>query len=154
MEHDISQLTFEETLTSSDLPELNKLLPQLSSKLQLTSSQLDTILQSSCIKFSVIRDESKKLIGVASLIFSDTMHGRVGHVEDVVVNGEYRGLGLGKKIIQNLIDLARALNIKHLDLTSKPDRETANALYQKLGFQKRDTNVYRLKLENSPLQNS
>ena len=35
------------------------------------------------------------------------------------------------------------LGAKTIDLTSRPSREAANRLYQRLGFEMRETNVYR-----------
>ncbi|MEK7060924.1 MAG: GNAT family N-acetyltransferase, partial [Patescibacteria group bacterium] len=63
---------------------------------------------------------------------------------DIVVDEEYRGKGIGTKLITAAINQARKEGVKHIDFTSRPQRVAANRLYQRLGFKKRETNVYRL----------
>jgi ribosomal protein S18 acetylase RimI-like enzyme len=48
------------------------------------------------------------------------------------------------------IQLAEQSGARHLNLTSRPDREAANRLYRRLGFDHRETNVYRLMLPAPP----
>ncbi len=67
-------------------------------------------------------------------------------IEDVVVDQKYRGVGIGKALILNAIEMAQKLGGHYIDLTSRTSRIEANHLYQGLGFEKRETNVYRLKL--------
>lgn len=67
-------------------------------------------------------------------------------IEDVVVDDEARGRGLGEALSRAALDAARASGAKEVDLTSRPKREAANRLYQRLGFVARDTNVYRMTL--------
>jgi ribosomal protein S18 acetylase RimI-like enzyme len=43
--------------------------------------------------------------------------------------------------------VAKEAGAKTVDLTSRPSREAANRLYQRVGFERRDTNVYRYRLE-------
>ncbi len=69
-------------------------------------------------------------------------------IEDVVVDEVARGRGVGQALNQAAVDRARALGAKTVDLTSRPSREAANRLYQRLGFEPRETNVYRLALED------
>ncbi len=64
-------------------------------------------------------------------------------IEDVVVDGAARGKGVGDALNRHAIDLAADLGAKTVDLTSRPSREAANRLYKRLGFEQRDTNVYR-----------
>jgi len=45
------------------------------------------------------------------------------------------------------IDFAMKAGAESIDLTSRPERHAANQLYLKLGFVKRETNVYRLALK-------
>jgi ribosomal protein S18 acetylase RimI-like enzyme len=72
--------------------------------------------------------------------------GVVCHVEDVVVDTRARGLGIGRLLAQHAIRCAGDLGARHVDLTSRPERVAANQLYQSLGFVRRESNVYRLKL--------
>ena len=64
-------------------------------------------------------------------------------VEDVVVDDGARGKGVGKSLMRHAMEQAKKLGAKTVDLTSRPSREAANKLYQSLGFETRQTNVYR-----------
>ena len=68
-------------------------------------------------------------------------------IEDVVVDEAARGSGVGAALNQAALDHARARGAKTVDLTSRPSREAANRLYQRLGFEPRETNVYRYELD-------
>ncbi|MED5220550.1 MAG: GNAT family N-acetyltransferase, partial [Actinomycetota bacterium] len=67
-------------------------------------------------------------------------------IEDVVVDEAARGQGVGEALNREAIGRAQAEGATTVDLTSRPSREAANRLYQRLGFQERSTNVYRLDL--------
>lgn len=88
-----------------------------------------------------------QLSGMASLHYVDTLIKKSAWVEDVVVHPKHQGKGLGKKIMKHLIREAKRRGARHLELTSNPKRVAANKLYQKLKFEPRKTNVYRLKLK-------
>jgi len=64
-----------------------------------------------------------------------------------VVDNAARGKGVGEKLTQFAIEFTANKGIKSINLTSSPDRIAANKLYQRLGFIKRETNVYRLTIE-------
>ena len=67
-------------------------------------------------------------------------------IEEVVVQEAARGRGVGEALMINAIERVRALGAEAVVLTSHPSRLAANRLYQKLGFEIRDTNVYRLRV--------
>ena len=71
--------------------------------------------------------------------------GRKAWIEDVVVDQNYRGKGYGKVMIEKVMELCRNKGNVTLMLTSRPSRIVANQLYQSLGFEKRETNVYKMK---------
>lgn len=86
----------------------------------------------------------ERLIGAATLTLLVTLaDGLVGRVEDVIVSPSARGLGVGRSLMDALHAEARELGLAHVDLTSRPSREAANAMYLALGYERRDTNVYR-----------
>ncbi|MCB1026239.1 MAG: GNAT family N-acetyltransferase, partial [Microthrixaceae bacterium] len=64
-------------------------------------------------------------------------------IEDVVVDADARGKGVGAALNTFALEVAESLGARSVDLTSRPSREAANRLYQRLGFVQRDTNVYR-----------
>jgi len=95
----------------------------------------------------VVRDKgNNKIIGMGSIYFIRTLGGFKGYIEDVVIDKNYRGLGLGRRLVCKLIEVAKEHGATRIDLTSNPKRKIANALYIKLGFKKINTNFYRLEL--------
>jgi ribosomal protein S18 acetylase RimI-like enzyme len=64
-------------------------------------------------------------------------------IEDVVVDGDARGNGVAAALVQAALERSAELGARTVDLTSRPDREAANRLYRRLGFEIRQTNVYR-----------
>ena len=93
----------------------------------------------------VARDEDR-IVGMGTLAIVSLPEGERAQIEDVVVHETYRGQGLGEKISKQLIERARERKAGVATLSSRADRVAANKLYQKLGFEKWETNVYRLKL--------
>ena len=127
---------------------LNKLLPQLSSTAQsLTLEDLETILANDTLAL-LVATEGQQVVGTLTLAVFPLPTGIRAWIEDVVVDQSARGAGVGESLCLRAIELARNRGAKTLDLTSRPSREAANALYLKLGFSVRDTNVYRFSIEN------
>jgi len=69
--------------------------------------------------------------------------GKRAAIEDVVVDADARGMGVGEALTRRALEIARAKGALAVDLTSRPSREAANGLYVKVGFRRRETNVYR-----------
>ncbi|MBI2038821.1 MAG: GNAT family N-acetyltransferase [Candidatus Niyogibacteria bacterium] len=90
------------------------------------------------------------LVGMAGLIVADLFMGKRAFIEEVAVHPAYQGKGIGRSLVDQLIALARHAGCLCVDLTSNPQRIAANALYQRLGFRRRTTNVYRLDLSEKP----
>jgi ribosomal protein S18 acetylase RimI-like enzyme len=125
---------------------LNKLLPQLSSQPPtLTISDVERMVHSEAATLFVAT-ENGVVLGTLTLIIFSIPTGRRGWIEDVVVDQSARGVGVGEQLTNAAIDEARLRGVRSLDLTSRPSREAANAMYLKLGFGRRDTNLYRLTL--------
>jgi ribosomal protein S18 acetylase RimI-like enzyme len=68
-------------------------------------------------------------------------------IEDVVVDETARGQGVAAALVQAALEGAEAVGARTVDLTSRPDREAANRLYLRMGFETRATNVYRRTLD-------
>lgn len=141
---EISQLT---EASAPALADVNRLLAQLRGEhhADVTLEQLRTIVHDGD-SYVVVAREGERIVGVASLFAVQTLGKRLGLVEDVVVDETYRGKGLGAKLMEHIIATAREHRVAAIELTSRPAREAANKLYQKLGFERRETNVYRMKL--------
>lgn len=94
--------------------------------------------------------EDRRIIGTASLCITCHPLGRKGGIEDVVVSPEARGRHIGRQLMEHIIDLAtREYAPIELHLTSRPSRKEANHLYQAMGFQRYETNVYKLQLSGN-----
>ena len=119
------------------------LIPQLSSTSKLpTKEYLETIINSNNTKIFVA-EENNAILGTLTLVFNKIPTGEKAWIEDVVVDEAARGKGVGKALTAYAVDYAMSKGVNKIDLTSSPDRIAANKLYQKLGFKKRSTNVYR-----------
>jgi ribosomal protein S18 acetylase RimI-like enzyme len=130
------------------LAQVNHLLPQLSSSAPaLTHEQLRDFLDSSAITLFVATHEGR-IVGMLTLALFPIPTGIRAWIEDVVVDADARGLGVGALLTTTAVEHAKHHGAVTVDLTSRPAREAANALYRKVGFAQRDTNVYRLALEN------
>ena len=121
-----------------------RLVPQLSTSAQLpTRAELEQIVSSPAATLLLARDPDGQIIGSLTLVVFRTPTGVRAWIEDVVVDQAARGQGAGAELVGEAIRLASESGARTLDLTSRPSREAANALYEKVGFRARVTNVYR-----------
>ena len=88
-------------------------------------------------------DDSGAILGTLTLVVFRIPTGMRAWIEDVVVDDAARGRGVGEALTGEAKRLAVAATASSVELTSRPSREAANRLYQRLGFSIRDTNVYR-----------
>ena len=128
-----------------------RLIPQLSSSNPApTETELAAICESeaSVWLIAVDRESDDRVLGSLTLAWFRIPTGVRAWIEDVVVDEEARGHGVGELLNRAALDRARELGAKTVDLTSRPSREAANRLYQRIGFVARDTNVYRYSLDS------
>ena len=123
-----------------------RLIPQLSRSNPAPSKRkLEDILKQTCAKL-IIAKNNNKIIGSLTLILFHIPTGLRSWIEDVVVDESHRGLGIGEMLTRFAINYAKMEGARTIDLTSRSSREVANKLYKKVGFNLRDTNVYRIDL--------
>lgn len=139
-------------LGAVDVRDIKALLKQLSPLVpHVSASDIFKVIAGGCLAvmrdLDSPRDDGYALVGMATLLKKRQLMGFSGLIEDVVVDEAYRGKGIAEALNLRLIEEAKRLGMKHLDLTSNPEREAANRLYQKLGYERRETNVYRKKLD-------
>ena len=126
------------------------LVPQLSTSASIpTPAQLCEIVESSCTTLLLARDHSlgDKVIGMLTLAVFRIPTGIRAWIEDVAVDGSARGKGAGEALSREALRIACELGSRTVELSSRPSREAANRLYRRLGFARRDTNVYRYAIE-------
>lgn len=135
---------FEAKEVTDELVEAFKcLMPQLSSSSPApTREELQDIVDSKATILLMLREDGK-LVGSLSLAVFRVPTGVRAWIEDVIVDESMRGRGFGEALTRAAIERARQEGAKTVDLTSRPSREAANRLYQRVGFQARQTNVYR-----------
>lgn len=124
------------------------LIPQLSSSSPPPGAEeLQRLVDSPDSILLIARDpqQDNRIVGTMCLAFYLIPTGMKAWIEDVVVDGDARGRGVGDKLNRHALELAQARGAKGVDLTSRPSREAANRLYQRIGFDLRETNVYRYK---------
>lgn len=126
-----------------------RLTPQLSSSSPAPGAdELAAIVASPATILFVARDiDSGAIVGSLTLALFRIPTGMRAWIEDVVVDQAVRGQGVGIALNEAALARARAEGAKTVDLTSRPSREVANRLYKRIGFEQRDTNVYRYNLE-------
>jgi ribosomal protein S18 acetylase RimI-like enzyme len=126
-----------------------RLLPQLAPAAPaLTPRELDEIVRAPGTTLFVARDggPARQIVGSATLLVFRIPSGRRARLESVVVDQAARGQGVGEALCRAALAAAEAAGAAVVDLTSAPDRAAANRLYERLGFRRRATNVYRFSL--------
>ena len=133
-------------VTDELIEAMGRLVPQLSSsKPPPTSAELDEIVSSGAAHL-LVATEHGEIVGSLTLVIFRIPTGVRAWIEDVVVDAQQRGKGIGEALNRHALEVARAGGAVSVDLTSRPTREAANRLYQRIGFQVRPTNVYRYSL--------
>lgn len=131
--------------TPAQLEEIVSLMSQLSDRVIFSEADLMMVLRDANSHLYVILDE-EHIVGCATLCIFHSPTGAKASIEDVVVSSDYRGQHLGKKLMEFVLGQAGQLAPIELHLTSNPKRVVANKLYQSLGFQKKETNCYRMSI--------
>jgi len=136
-------------VTPDVLEALRALLPELSSSAPpLTGEALEDIVNSPATVLFVARDaDDGTILGSLTLVVFSAPTGPRAWIEDVVVATASRGRGVGAALVHEANRRAGAAGSRTVDLTSRPSREAANRLYLRLGFVRRETNVYRKTLD-------
>jgi ribosomal protein S18 acetylase RimI-like enzyme len=130
--------------TDELLAALVRLIPQLTSRRPPSREELQALLRSDASSLLAARDEdaSGRIVGIASLAVYRVPTGIRAIVEDVVVDASARGQGVGEALTRRCLEVARERGADSVTLTSNPARQTANRLYLRMGFSRRDTNSY------------
>jgi ribosomal protein S18 acetylase RimI-like enzyme len=130
-----------DTVTEELLALCTRLMPQLTRQPAPTRAEVEDLLASDSQLF-IARSASGTPVGMGTLAVFRTPSGLHAHIEDLVVDESERGKGTGEALMRALLDSARQLGLDGVSLTCNPRRESANRLYQRMGFKKWETNVY------------
>lgn len=136
--------------TRKDVRDINILLPQQADKPHLlTLPGLKRVVRQDCISMYVARvtvGTQRPIVGMASVIFYRVPTGLIAFIEEFTVDEHFRGRKIGSRLIEQLIREAKVRKAKHISTYTNPARLAANAVYQKFGFFKKETNFYRINL--------
>ena len=146
----MSDVTVEEAIVADPelLSAIRRLLPQLSRSAPPPEAyELETMTSSPATQLLIARLPDGSIVGTLTLAIFRIPSGVRAWIEDVIVDDEARGHGVGRALCDEAIRRARLAGARTVDLTSSPTREAANRLYVRLGFDLRETNVYRFSLE-------
>jgi len=144
------EITIVTELTDELIEAFNRLVPQLSSSsLPPSPEELREMVTSPSNSVFIARDPDQggRIVGSLTLVVFRIPTGVRSWIEDVVVEDAARGKGIGETLTRAALERAAELGAKTVDLTSRPSREAANRLYQRVGFQLRQTNLYRYNLK-------
>jgi ribosomal protein S18 acetylase RimI-like enzyme len=122
---------------------MRHLLPQLSASAgQLDRAAVQRIVSSEAITLLAARLDGQ-IVGLLTLAMFPIPTGFRAWIEDVIVDEAARGQGIGEALTKMALDLAEAAGARTVDLTSRPSREAAGRLYERVGFAERSTRIYR-----------
>lgn len=124
-----------------------RLTPQLSEDAPIpTAERLQRIVESPTTHLLAATDEDGTIAGVLTLVFFDIPTYCKAWIEDVITDSAYHGRGIGRALVERALEIAKERGADNVNLTSRPSREVARALYCKVGFEEVPTTVFRLKL--------
>jgi ribosomal protein S18 acetylase RimI-like enzyme len=129
---------------------LGRLLPQLSrSAGPLDRATVTSVVECPTNTVFVARVDGE-IVGMLTLVVFPLPSGLRARIEDVVVDESARGRGVGRALTEAAVRVATRRGARTLDLTSRPDRDAANRLYERLGFRPRGSTVYRFQADTAP----
>lgn len=135
-----------DSITPEFVEALHRMIPQLAPGTPVPSrEQLQKVIDCPVNTLFAAR-VNDRTVGTLTLTMVVTPTGTTGWIADVVVDDLVRGKGIGEKLVREAITRAKSLGARYVDLSSRPAREAANRLYQRIGFAKRETNYYRYML--------
>lgn len=131
------------TLSDELFEAFQRLVPQLTENNPPPSrDDLAALVKSESSTLLVARADEGRIVGAANLTVYRVPTGLRAIIEDVIVDASARGQGLGEALVRRCLEIAREKGAPSVTLTSNPKREAANRLYQRMGFQRRETNAY------------
>lgn len=127
------------------LADLDALMRELSATSFCSEALLKSALDDPNVHVYVIRD-GDHIAASGTLCLKHTLEFTIADIESVVVSAKCRGKGYGKALMTAMVEAARGFKSHHIQLTSNPSRIAANRLYQSLGFERYETNCYKMYL--------
>ncbi len=139
-------------VTGDYVEAVSRLLPQLSRAPVPSRDHLRRVLDHEANAVVVARDPGTgRIVGMTTLVTFPLATGVRSWIHDVVVDEAWRGRGVGRALTRAAVEEAERRGAWTVDLTTRPWREDANRLYERAGFERRETSVYRKTLPANPM---
>lgn len=135
-----------QNINEQDVIDINNLLEQLTGTVANATPNLLEAIISNPFSHLFVATIDGKTIGMCTICCYVSPTGGKAWIEDVTVDSCARGKGIGRMLVANAIDFVKALGGYTLYLTSRPMRVAANKLYCSMGFERKETNVYKMEL--------
>lgn len=137
-------------VTDEVVDAFGRLLPQLSASARpLDAAAIRAIVASPAVTLLIARSDDK-IVGTLSLVVFRIPTGTRAWIEDVIVDEAAGRQGIGTALVREAIRIAKAASARTVDLTTRPARVAAGNLYERAGFEQRETRVYRYKFNRAP----
>lgn len=133
-------------VTDEVVEAFERLLPQLSSTAKRLDGAALSAIVASAASTVLVAKVDKQVVGTLTLVTFAIPTGVRSWIEDVVVDEASRGKQIASRLIDAAVKIAKQAGARTVDLTSRPSRESAGRLYERLGFEQRETRMYRYKL--------
>ncbi len=134
----------QESLTSQDQDVIDGLFKQLIADRK--ARKVNDVLDKNNPVVLLAYRENQRIVGMASMAVYEVLSGYKGWIEDVVVEETMRGKGVGKNLIQAMIEKGRQMGLTEIYLFTEDERTAAIQLYRHLGFTLKDSRLYHLKM--------
>ena len=137
-------------VTDETVKAFGRLLPQLSrSAPPLDHAALARVVGAECNTVLIARTDTSagEIIGTLTLAMFPIPTGVRAWIEDVVVDESATRQGVGTELTREALRIARERGARTVDLTSRPSRVAAGRLYEGLGFERRESRLYRFSLD-------
>jgi ribosomal protein S18 acetylase RimI-like enzyme len=139
------EITRMTSCSDTEFQQIEALIGVLSHTCKANREIIDEVLSKEDSHLFIAKDKECRIVGMATVCCFTIPTGRHATIEDVVVLPECQGTGLGRRLVEATLDYLRSTGQSYkVGLTSKPSRIAANALYRKMGFKQKETNVYTL----------
>jgi ribosomal protein S18 acetylase RimI-like enzyme len=140
---ELEQLT---NFSTQDFISIKHLATQIGKRYTpLTETEFKDMLASKQTHIIVAREpKSNTIVGMVLINSYRIPYVKKAYLDDLIVDKAYRGQKIGSQLVEQALDLAKKLGAAYIELTSNPQRLASHKLYEKYGFSKRETTVYRV----------
>jgi len=125
-----------------------QLIPDDNELDEINANNIWKYIEKQNIKYFIAKENGKIIASCYICIIPNLTRGgkSIGFIENVITDIEYRGKGIGKNIIKNAIEYAKAQNCYKIILQSGKERTGAHKFYESLGFNGDSKRAFEMRL--------